>query len=125
MERKRKILMIDDDETVLLALRKKLEGRYELVQSMEPKKAVMLALAHEPDLILCDIEMPEHNGGDVAAALAANPRTAGIPFMFLTSMVSPVEAHQLEGKVDGKPGVAKGGPLPLLLQKIEALLGSE
>jgi CheY-like chemotaxis protein len=122
MSTKRTILLIDDDETMLIALSKKLDSAYALVTTSQPREAVRLAIEHEPDLILCDIEMPGHNGGAVAADMAGHPQTAAIPFIFLTSVVSPLQAHEMDETIDGKPCVAKGGPLPVLLRKIESAL---
>jgi DNA-binding NarL/FixJ family response regulator len=44
-----------------------------------------LAKKEMPDLILCDIMMPELDGYAVIAALRAHPKTATIPFIFLTA----------------------------------------
>ena len=43
-----------------------------------------LAQTALPDLILLDIDMPEHSGLDLCRSLKADPRTAGIPIIFLT-----------------------------------------
>lgn len=118
----KKILAIDDDDMVLLYLRKLLEDNYTLVTCAEPEFAVALALTETPDLILCDIDMPEMDGGAVCAALAENPKTAGIPFIYLTSMVSPREARELDGFVGGRPGVSKRATLPVLMAAIENLI---
>lgn len=41
--------------------------------------------ANKPDLILCDVMMPELDGYGVIAALRADPETVAIPFIFLTA----------------------------------------
>lgn len=46
---------------------------------------VELALKEKPDLILCDVMMPELDGHGVLAALRADPRTNATPFIFLTA----------------------------------------
>ncbi|MBW4658912.1 MAG: EAL domain-containing protein [Drouetiella hepatica Uher 2000/2452] len=46
---------------------------------------VQLAQQHLPDIILCDIMMPEMDGYDVLQTLRRNPETARIPFIFLTA----------------------------------------
>ncbi len=117
-----KILAIDDDDMVLVYLDKVLGGTYTLVTTIHPEMAVSLAASEQPDLILCDIDMPEMDGGDVCAALAECPETAHIPVMYLTGMVSPAEARDLEGVVGGRPGVAKRAPLPELMAAIDKLL---
>lgn len=118
----KKILLIDDDQAVLAYLMAKLAPHYALVSTTDPHQAVDLAKAEQPDLVLCDIDMPGMGGGDVVAALAENPRTAGIPVMYLTALVSPEETRDMGGNVGGRPGVAKRAPIAELLQRIDELL---
>jgi len=44
-----------------------------------------LAKKEKPDLILCDVMMPELDGYGVLAALRADAETVAIPFIFLTA----------------------------------------
>ncbi|MEY2881719.1 MAG: hypothetical protein RLZZ15_4099 [Verrucomicrobiota bacterium] len=57
---------------------------YEVVEAANGRAGVAAARATPPDLILCDITMPEMNGHRVLEALRADPRTAHVPFIFLT-----------------------------------------
>jgi two-component system, chemotaxis family, sensor kinase CheA len=41
------------------------------------------------DFVIADIEMPEMSGFELAATLRANPRTAAVPIIGLSSTVSP------------------------------------
>jgi CheY-like chemotaxis protein len=117
----KKVLLIDDDEAVIRYLSVKLGKHYDVVSTTEPLIAVSLAAKEKPDVILCDIDMPEMGGGDVAAALAENHATASIPLIYLTALVSPQEAKEMQGRVGGRPGVAKRAPLAELLSCIESL----
>jgi YesN/AraC family two-component response regulator len=47
-----------------------------------------------PDLVVCDILLPELNGYDVLKTLRQNPTTASIPFIFLTGKASKAELRQ-------------------------------
>ncbi len=118
---KKKILLIDDDDAVVTYLVTKLSKLFEVVSTIDPSKAVALAKAELPDVILCDIDMPGMSGGDVAAALDADSQTARIPFIYLTGLVSPEEARDLEGQVGGRPGIAKRAPLAQLVERIDQL----
>ena len=81
----KRILVIDDDAklrqhyTELL----KLEG-YDVVEARNGREGVERARREPPDLVLCDITMPEMNGHRVLEILRAEPRTAHLPFVFLT-----------------------------------------
>lgn len=119
---KPRILAIDDDEMVLSYLKNMLDSEYTILGTTDPKIAIRMAEAELPDLIMCDIDMPGMDGGEVSAALADNPATAKIPFLYLTGIVTPSEVRDLEGVVGGKPGIAKRASLPELINAIEAQL---
>ncbi len=80
------ILIIDDNEDIrentaeILSL-----GGYKTVTAENGKKGVEAALAQKPDLIVCDIMMPELDGYGVLHLLRKNPDTEGIPLIFLTA----------------------------------------
>jgi len=119
--RKPRILAVDDDALVLDYLQEKLADRYDLIKLTDPTQAVSVATRENPDLIMCDIDMPDMHGGEVCADLAENAATASIPFMYLTAIVSPAEAKRLAGIVGGSPGVAKRAPTEVLIEAIESL----
>lgn len=120
MSEKKRVLLIDDDEAVVAHLTVKLSKRYDVVSTVDPRQAVALARRELPDVILCDIDMPGMSGGDVAAALSQDSGTARIPLIYLTALVSPEEARELQGQVGGRPGVSKRAPLAELVACIDA-----
>jgi DNA-binding NarL/FixJ family response regulator len=81
----KRILVIDDDarlrEQYIEILR--LEG-YEVSEARNGREGVERARKEPPDLVLCDITMPEMNGHRVLETLRAEARTAHVPFVFLT-----------------------------------------
>lgn len=58
---------------------------YEAITANNGKMGVDLALSHLPDIILCDIMMPELDGYGVLYLLQKTPQTATIPFIFMTA----------------------------------------
>lgn len=60
-------------------------GRYEVIAAENGRIGVDLATKYSPDLILCDIMMPELDGYGVLYMLSKIERTASIPFIFLTA----------------------------------------
>lgn len=58
---------------------------YHVLTAPEGKTGVDMALKHIPDLILCDIMMPELDGYGVLYMLGKHEQTANIPFIFLTA----------------------------------------
>jgi DNA-binding NarL/FixJ family response regulator len=82
----KKILVIDDHEpmrrNVLMIL--EMEG-FKPLSADNGRKGLALAEKEKPDLILCDITMPEMDGYAVLQALREQKETATIPFIFLTA----------------------------------------
>ncbi|QJE96176.1 response regulator transcription factor [Luteolibacter luteus] len=83
---KKKILVVEDQPQMLknLALMLTLEG-YEVFTADNGKSGVETALERLPDLIICDVMMPQLDGHGVIQTLRAEPTTATIPFIFLTA----------------------------------------
>lgn len=82
----KKILIIEDDQSIRKLVTKLLsKAGYETIAAENGKKGVQLALAETPNLILCDIMMPELDGYGVLSTLQQNSATAMIPFICLTA----------------------------------------
>ena len=80
-----KILVIDDDAKVRRQMAALLAAEgYETVEARNGREGVDLAKKESPDLVLCDITMPEMNGHRVLESLRADAVTAHLPFIFLT-----------------------------------------
>jgi signal transduction histidine kinase len=79
------ILAVDDTPTNLSLLANLLRDRYQVRVATSGQKALDLAFATPPDLILLDVMMPEMDGHEVIRRLKADPRTARVPVMFLTA----------------------------------------
>src|ERR1700716_1226187 len=81
----KKILVIEDEPamrrnlTTILRLEK-----FHPLAAENGRVGVALAKKEKPDLILCDVMMPELDGYGVIAALGADAATVSIPFIFLT-----------------------------------------
>jgi signal transduction histidine kinase len=110
-----RILVIDDDdhfrETVQWLLRK--QG-FQVFVAEDGKKGVWLAAQESPDLVLCDLVMPEMDGYEVLVTLRQDPRLADIPLIFLTGQSEPGQVRQ-GMNLGADDYLAKGGdPLELL-----------
>ncbi|HEY9649359.1 MAG TPA: response regulator [Coleofasciculaceae cyanobacterium] len=81
-----KILVIEDEEAVRENIMELLDAEgFEALAAENGRIGVELAQQQLPDLILCDVRMPELDGHGVLTALRSQPTTASIPFMFLTA----------------------------------------
>jgi CheY-like chemotaxis protein len=81
----RKILLVDDSETILTLERMILRGSYELLTAKDGKEGVAQALAALPDLILLDVMMPNMNGFDALRELRRYGETRAIPVLMVTT----------------------------------------
>jgi CRP-like cAMP-binding protein/CheY-like chemotaxis protein len=83
-----KIQIIEDNKDVRENLAEILQlSGYEVITAQNGITGVEQAVEEIPDLILCDIMMPELDGYGVLKILANNPKTLHIPFIFLTAKV--------------------------------------
>ncbi len=86
LEMKSRILVIEDDRILLENTAELLElSGYEVEKAENGKIGVKKVHDFEPDLIVCDVMMPELDGYGVLYILAKNPKTSSIPFIFLTA----------------------------------------
>jgi len=80
------ILLIEDTEEMRENISEILElAHYKVSTAKNGKEGVQLAQQTHPDLILCDVMMPELDGYGVVHILKNDPDTADIPFVFLTA----------------------------------------
>ncbi len=96
------ILIVDDDTANIRALASVLEDRYEVRFATSGRRALELAAADPPELVLLDVMMPGLDGYAVCRLLKTDPATADVPVIFITALSSPEEeAFGLEtGAVD-------------------------
>lgn len=96
----KKILLIEDNMEMrentaeILGL-----ANYQVFTAENGKEGVRLAQSEKPDLIICDIMMPELDGYGVLHMLSKAPETASIPFIFLTAKAE---------KADHRKGMTMG-----------------
>jgi putative two-component system response regulator len=84
-EEKPLVLIVDDDESIRLLLRRYMEADGYLVATAEDGlRAVVAAEAELPDLVLLDAQMPAMDGFQVAEAFKSSERTRTIPVIMIT-----------------------------------------
>ncbi len=83
---KQKVLVVDDDEFVYLAVSTIFEKiGYQVIAATNGKEALRLADAEVPRCIFLDIQMPGMNGHEVCAGIRSNPKTQPIPVIFVSA----------------------------------------
>jgi two-component system KDP operon response regulator KdpE len=81
-----KILIVDDDEDLLRALRLRLEAHgYQVLSAHDVIGAITSVESEHPDLIILDIGLPVGNGILLLRRLRATPHTHDLPVVILTA----------------------------------------
>ncbi|MFY8216549.1 MAG: response regulator [Chthoniobacterales bacterium] len=108
----KRILVIEDEASIrnnLLHLLKS-EG-FDALGADDGISGISAAEKHVPDLVLCDLVMPELDGYGVPTSLRSDRQTSGVPFSFLTAHVDhqdirflhSVGCEQMQGYLFSRP----------------------
>ena len=112
-----RVLLVDDDEDVTLALRSQLEWLgCEVAQAGSAQSAKARVAEHHFDLLLLDVELPDGHGPDLANALrASEPKVQD-------TRIAIVSGHQAPSVLP--PGVDEWLTKPVLLERMNMLLAA-
>jgi CheY-like chemotaxis protein len=80
----KKLLVVDDDNSMRGLLRMRLKDTYEVIETGEPEQALALALEQKPDVILLDLMMPKFSGLELCQNFQSFSLTAGVPIFVIT-----------------------------------------
>ena len=94
-DRATRVLVIDDEPPIRLLCRVNLEAEgMEVLEAADGPSGLDQARREHPDVVLLDVMMPGLDGWKVAEQLLADPRTSGIPIVFLSARADTADrAH--------------------------------
>lgn len=120
---KKKILIVDDEASITKLLKFVLEktGSYEVFTENSSQKALQTLSAVRPDLLILDVNMPEVSGGDIAAAVKADPSLRDTPIVFLTGNVTDEES-EAGLTISGYPTLGKPIHMERLIRRVQQSL---
>ena len=122
MEKRQRIVIIDDSANDLQVTRRFLERRgYDAVPALSGEEGLRLARQVLPDAFVIDYRMPVMDGFEVARQVKADPELHTIPVLMLTG--SDSSQHVVEGLGAGADDfVTKGSDTEVLVARLRALL---
>ncbi len=90
------ILIVEDNEKNMKLARDVLQAKgYATLEAVNGEDGVRLALAHMPDMVLMDIQLPDINGVEAFTRIRANADTAHIPVVAFTASVTPMDRNRI------------------------------
>ena len=96
MKRPRRILVVDDNEEILLVVRKILQCEgYDVSTASTGAEALEKTAAEAVDLVVLDLMLPDIDGLEVCRRLRADPETSAVMIVMLTARGAP--EHRIEG----------------------------
>jgi signal transduction histidine kinase/ligand-binding sensor domain-containing protein/DNA-binding response OmpR family regulator len=115
------LLIVEDDDDFRDYLREILSDNYKVLEAANGKEGWQKALFHHPDIVICDVQMPQMNGMELAQKMAQDKRTKHIPIVLMTA--SKVENGLVCGLESGAVDyITKPFDINVLLAKVNSLL---
>jgi len=121
---KKTILIVEDEVTLHQALSEFLTAEgFAVLSAMDGEKALELAKAKKPDLVLLDIILPKMDGYEVLEKLKKNAPTKSIPVILLTNLESAEDIQKAFDKGATTYLVKSDYKLEDIIKKIKETLG--
>lgn len=96
------LLVIDDNEDVRLMVKELMKDDYQVVTASGGREGIRMAARFVPDLIICDVMMPEMDGMEVCSRLKEEISTSHIPVLMLTAC--SMDEQRVQGYESGADG---------------------
>lgn len=121
--RKHRILIADDNQDIRSYISDTLRAEYDTAEVENGKQALAKACEWQPDLVVCDIIMPEMDGLELLRRLKSQTETSRIPVILLTARTS-VEQTREGLRAGADDYVTKPFDIRLLKTRIDSLIES-
>lgn len=115
------VMVVDDTPLNLSLMESILSADYSVQLANSGAKAIELATAAAPDLILLDVMMPEMDGFEVCRRLKADPATSHVPVIFVTAK-REVSDEQLGFEVGASDFIHKPVSAPIVAARVRTHL---
>jgi DNA-binding response OmpR family regulator len=114
-----KVLVVDDDDSMLDYLSDSLKHNYKVITARNGKEGLKLAVSQMPDLIITDVVMPEMDGIQLVKALKGNSLVSHIPIIMLSGK------NKLQDRMLGlDTGADSYLPKPFYMSELKSLMSN-
>jgi DNA-binding response OmpR family regulator len=121
-QEKRKILLVEDDESVRQLVKVTLEmNDYEVIEAKDGLEGLLLLEMHHPDAVVLDLMMPDVGGERMLAQVRATPDTKRIPVVIITG--KPEVAPEVIGLVGKENFFPKPFDPDAVIARLKAMVG--
>lgn len=122
----KKILIVDDDRSVLYILNELFMGEgYEVTLAENGTEALEKVEQNKPDLIILDIMMPKFDGTYIMLHLRENPQTASIPIIVISAYAQIQHLLTPKSGLEATAFIVKPFALSTLKSKVKEILPDE
>jgi len=119
-----KVLVVDDSLSVRKVVERALLGRHiEVVCAATGGEALERIERDEPDVVVCDVVMPDRDGYEICDFVKRHPRLAATPVLLMSGIVND-EVRERAAQVQSADVLSKPFAADDLLRKLEGLLAS-
>lgn len=124
MAEKHRILLVDDEPSIVKMVGKRLEVEgFEVLVAMDGQEGLTKARAEQPDLVILDLMLPKLNGYEVCTMLKQDARFQKIPIVLVTARAQEKD-ERLGMECGANAYVRKPFRAQELLEQIRALLSA-
>lgn len=122
MNEKKRVLLVEDDDSVRQLVKITLEmNDYEVVEAKDGLEGLLLLDMHHPDAVVLDLMMPDVGGERMLAQLRATPETKRTPVVIITG--KPEVAPEVVGLVGRENFFPKPFDPDAVIARIKAMVG--
>ena len=119
-----KVLVVDDSLSVRKVVERALIGRQiEVVCAATGTEALERIEREEPDVVVCDVVMPDRDGYEICEFVKRHPRLGGTPVLLMSGIVND-EVRERAARVQSSDVLSKPFAADDLLRKLDSLLAS-
>ncbi|HEV2907225.1 MAG TPA: response regulator [Actinomycetota bacterium] len=122
MNEKKRVLLVEDDDSVRQLVKITLEmNDYDVVEAKDGLEGLLLLDMHHPDAVVLDLMMPDVGGERMLAQLRATPETKRTPVVIITG--KPEVAPEVVGLVGRENFFPKPFDPDAVIARIKAMVG--